>query len=446
MSTGAGKQRMNDPIEASLSHWCHLLQYLSAWSYPVLLKDVGLRWVYANPAILDLFGLTGLDYVGHSDAEILGPEAAAICNVSDHRAMANGDLSEDIDRIMERAFLTFKMPLAEQEKTVGLLTIAFEIADLEITEQELRIVTAKAFDAQESIFITDPQKRILLINNAFTRVTGYTFKEVISQTPAILHSGHQDRAFYQAMWDTITRTGFWEGEIWNRRKNGEIYPEWEKIHAVINKNGQVTHYMAHFTDISERKAQEEKLRQMALYDGLTGLPNRRLLEAYLEQAMARAQRHQKLLAVVMMDLDGFKPVNDTYSHSIGDEVLQVIGRRLRKVLRKTDFVARWGGDEFALLIEDLADLNGLRQALSQVEEAITTPIPLHNSQSIQIAASAGVYIYPFGEEKTGELLLHCANQALYHSKSHKADRECFWILFGEDGVSSENEKNVGSGD
>jgi diguanylate cyclase (GGDEF)-like protein len=177
---------------------------------------------------------------------------------------------------------------------------------------------------------------------------------------------------------------------------------------------------------------EAAIHQMAFYDDLTGLPNRRLLESQLEQDMARSTRHGKLLAVCMLDLDGFKPINDGYGHDAGDEVLAALGQRLRAVLRKSDFVARLGGDEFVLLVEDITDLDDLTRVLDKAQKAITAPIPLSNGAAVRLQASIGVCLHPFGEEETGDQLLRCADQALYESKAHKADRDRPWVFFGEE--------------
>ncbi len=177
---------------------------------------------------------------------------------------------------------------------------------------------------------------------------------------------------------------------------------------------------------------EAAIHQMAFYDDLTGLPNRRLLENQLEQDMARSKRHGKLLAVCMLDLDGFKPVNDGYGHDAGDEVLAALGQRLRAVLRKSDFVARFGGDEFVLLVEDISNVDDLTRVLDKAQRAITTPIPLSNGAAVRLQASIGVCLHPLGEEESGDQLLRCADQALYESKAHKADRDRSWVFFGEE--------------
>ena len=197
-------------------------------------------------------------------------------------------------------------------------------------------------------------------------------------------------------------------------------------------NGERAGIMIIGRDITEQKEAEERVKQMAFYDDLTALPNRRFLEIQMKQGMARAERHNRLLAVCMMDLDGFKPVNDTYGHAAGDEVLVALGKRLSEALRKSDFVARLGGDEFVLLVEDLEDMVGLATIMKKIEDTITAPIPLSNGKSVQIGASMGVALYPFGDTDTGDKLLRLADQALYESKKNKADRERFWVLFGEE--------------
>lgn len=201
---------------------------------------------------------------------------------------------------------------------------------------------------------------------------------------------------------------------------------------LFKENGERAGIMIIGRDITAEKAAEERIKQMAFYDDLTALPNRRFLEIIMKQGMARAKRHDRLLAVCMMDLDGFKPVNDIYGHEAGDEVLVAMGKRLPEALRKSDFVARLGGDEFVLLVEDLEDLDDLANIMKKIESIISASIPLSHGESVQIGASMGVAIYPFGDTDTGDKLLRLADQAMYESKTNKADRERFWVLFGEE--------------
>lgn len=297
---------------------------------------------------------------------------------------------------------------------------------------ELLRVCSHALDfLDEAVMITDSQKRIVRVNTAFTRWTGYTAAEAVGKSPAILQSGQQSQEFYQTMWDALRLDGVWHGELINRRKNGDIYPERLTITALINPDNQVTYYIGTFIDSSAHKQQEKRLQRLAMYDELTGLPNRRMLQNHLDQAMARSIRHERVLAVCMLDLDGFKPVNDVYGHEAGDQVLAVLGKRMPEALRKTDLVARLGGDEFVLLIEDIAGMDDLIPILDKIHTAITEPVTLRNGETVQVGTSLGIYLYPFGEEEIGDQLLRCADQALYESKIHKADRERFWAIFGE---------------
>ena len=201
---------------------------------------------------------------------------------------------------------------------------------------------------------------------------------------------------------------------------------------LFKENGERAGIMSIGRDITEQKEAEERIKQMVFYDDLTPLPNRRFLEIQMEQAMVRAKRHERLLAVCMLDLDGFKPVNDTYGHDAGDYVLQILAKRLQSVLRRTDFVARLGGDEFVILAEELDRMDPLESILDKIGEAVHAPVALEDGQTVRIGLSMGVCIYPFVEGDESDALLRLADQALYQSKAHKTDREHFWVLFGEE--------------
>lgn len=243
-------------------------------------------------------------------------------------------------------------PIRVSEKTL-LFSIIHDITRQHEAEQELRIA-AIAFESQEGMFVTDANMIILRVNRAFTDITGYTADQAIGKTPQLLQSGRHDESFYNAMWESIAAHGTWQGEIWNRRKSGEIFPEWLTITAVKDENEAVTHYVAALMDISLRKASEEAVSRMAFYDALTMLPNRRMLVDRLSQAMAASKRNRKLGAVLFLDLDNFKPLNDTHGHIVGDILLVEVARRLAQCVRETDTVSRFGGDEFVVLLHDLS--------------------------------------------------------------------------------------------
>ena len=229
-----------------------------------------------------------------------------------------------------------------------------DITERKQAEVALRIA-ATAFEAQEGMFITDAARVILRVNRAFSDITGYTAEEAVGQTQQLLNSGRHDAAFFAAMTDSIQRSGAWQGEIWNRRKNGEVYPEWFTISAVKGNDGIVTHYVATLTDITARKVAEDEIKQLAFYDTLTRLPNRRLLLDRLRQALATSARTGRHGALLFIDLDNFKTLNDTLGHDIGDLLLQQVALRLVSCVRDGDTVARLGGDEFVVMLEDLSE-------------------------------------------------------------------------------------------
>ena len=285
-------------------------------------------------------------------------------------------------------------------------------------ETELRI-SATAFESQESMLITDAYGVILRVNKAFTESTGYAAEEVIGRTPNLLKSGRHDADFYRKMWEEINRTGTWQGEIWDRRKNGDIYPKWLTISAVKGDDGIVTHYVGSHIDITERKAAEEQIRQLAFHDPLTRLPNRQLLLDRLKQSLASNARSGRKGALLFIDLDNFKTLNDTLGHLMGDLLLQQVAERLAKCVREGDTVARLGGDEFVVMLEAMGE-----QAIEAAEqaEAVGKKILASLSQPHQLdtnifrsSGSIGATVFS-GDAQEAEELLKQADIAMYQAK------------------------------
>ncbi len=297
--------------------------------------------------------------------------------------------------------------------------LATDISEIKLAENELRIA-ATAFESQEGMFITGADGVIQRVNNAFVETTGYSAEEAVGKTPAILKSGRHDAAFYQEIREALDRDGHWQGEIWNRRKNGEIYPEWETISVVKGADGQITHYVSTFTDISLRKKTEEQIRTLAFYDPLTQLPNRRLLLDRLHQALASSVRNERQGALLFIDLDNFKSINDTQGHAVGDLLLVEAARRLQGCIREGDTTARLSGDEFVVLLEDL-DANE-QAAASQAEtvgEKILATIGkpyFINGHEHHSTASIGITLFR-GPVKTMDEMLKRADVALYQAKA-----------------------------
>lgn len=293
-------------------------------------------------------------------------------------------------------------------------------------EADLRIA-ATAFEAHEGMVVTDADTVILRVNRGFTEITGYTAAEAVGMTPRLLRSGRHDADFYAAMWESIRRDGGWQGEIWNRRKSGEVYPEWLNITAVVGARNELTHFVATLTDITRRKAAEDAIKHLAFYDPLTRLPNRRLLLDRLQQALAACARSGRLGAILFIDMDNFKTLNDTLGHEVGDQLLQEVARRLTTCVRPSDTVvriggtvARFGGDEYVVLLEGLSEIAQL--AASEVENigtriliALARP---YNLSGRDYHSSASVGITLFGSHgETVEELLKRADMAMYRAKA-----------------------------
>jgi diguanylate cyclase (GGDEF)-like protein/PAS domain S-box-containing protein len=286
-------------------------------------------------------------------------------------------------------------------------------------------LTSTVFEnSMECIMITDAQGKFINVNPAFIQITGYTLEEILGKTPRILKSGHHDPAFYSAMWRAINITGCWKGEVWNRSKAGDVYPELLSISAVRDNQGMITYYVGISSDISLLKKHEKQLEHIAHYDALTGIPNRVLLADRMKQAIAQDKREQKMLCVCYLDLDGFKPVNDTLGHQAGDLVLIEIARRIGSMLREGDTVARLGGDEFVVLLPKLKHVEECIATLNRLHECIALPIVILD-QSFSLTASIGVSIFP-NDDNDPDMLLRHADQAMYIAKQSGKNRYHFY--------------------
>lgn len=283
------------------------------------------------------------------------------------------------------------------------------------TEEKLSLAASVFTEAREAIMITDADARIVQVNQAFCEITGYSPEEVLGRNPRLLQSGYQEPAFYRAFWEQLQQQGHWSGEIWNRRKNGEIYAEQQTISAVKNDKNETHHYVCLFSDISDRKQHEKQLEQQAFYDQLTGLPNRQLLTDELTLAIQQRRQTQSLLAVAYIDLDGFKQINDSYGHAIGDQLLITVAHRMKKILRGTDMVARIGGDEFVAMFHVSKESSHWLHLVNRLLHAIARTIQIGTLQ-LNVSASIGLSFYPQAGEVNAEQLLSQADQAMYQAK------------------------------
>ncbi len=296
------------------------------------------------------------------------------------------------------------------------------------TERQLRTVTSdlrtsaatarlaeRVFEnALEGIVVTDPDGTIVMVNPAFSAITGYSAEEAIGQNPRMLRSERHDTSFYERMWSALLGKGQWSGEIWNRKKSGEAYPEWLNISAIRDEHGRTTNFVAVFHDMSDIKRDHLAIQHLAQHDPLTGLPNRSLLDDRLQMALAQARRKSAMLAVVFVDLDDFKEVNDTHGHSTGDQLLQHVALVLRGCVRDEDTVARFGGDEFVLLLTGLGDTFGAVRAVHCAQQALAEPLEIAGRR-LEVTASFGMTFYP-ADGASADILLRNADLAMYRAK------------------------------
>lgn len=307
----------------------------------------------------------------------------------------------------------------EYANELAVLGWFYDVTDLRNAEHELRIA-AQAFETQEGIVVTDERGIIIRVNHSFTKMTGYRAEEAIGNRMSMMKSGMQQPEFYRNLWKTLVRNQFWQGEIWNKRKNGEIYPEWITITAVLAEGGKTNNYVAIFSDITERKQAEQQIHQLAFYDPLTGLPNRRLLMDRLQQAFAASARSEQHGAVIFMDLDHFKTLNDTRGHDMGDLLLIEVAQRTQTCVREGDTVARLGGDEFVIVLESLSP--HAHEAATQAElvaEKIRATL-IHPFQLKHVVhystPSLGIALFLAHQENIDDLLKH-ADTAMYQAKT-----------------------------
>ena len=286
--------------------------------------------------------------------------------------------------------------------------------------KSLEMSSAVFEHTMDGVLITDAQNNIVHVNDAFFDITGYTLSSVIGKNPKILRSGQHDKHFYQKIWDQLNLYGYWQGEVTNRKKNGEIYIEWLSINAISNSRGQIENFIGIFSDVTHQRKDAHDHAYLATHDPLTGLSNRLLLSDRLEHAIDHAARFDKCISLIFCDLDNFKPINDTYGHTVGDEILKRVGASLKDILRKEDTVCRFGGDEFVILVEELDSFEYLDDILQRINDLIKTPCVI-DGHTIPIGMSIGASIYPDDGETT-ESLIDSADSAMYRAKKGGKNR------------------------
>ncbi len=392
----------------------------------ILIVDENMKIVSTNRQFIDLFGIPESLVEAGDDEEMLNYAAGMVKDpeafMARVRELYGSRELEGRDEVLlagGRIIDRYTCPIFSRDgHYFGRAWHFRDVTESRHAEEELRIA-AKVFESREGVIVTDSRANILKVNESFTKVTGYTQDEVYGKNPKILQSGRQGKDFYKQMWAELNKMGQWQGEIWNRRKNGEIYPEWLSISGVKNSEGAVSHFVASFSDISTQKEAQDRIYHLAFYDPLTRLPNRRLLLDRLGHALASSARSKIYGALLFIDLDNFKAVNDTYGHETGDGLLKEAAERIRRAVREEDTISRLGGDEFVVIIEELNP--GMNQAASMAKRvaekiAATLAKPYRmQGKEYHCSGSVGVSLFDGSETESDEVLRH-ADMAMYQAK------------------------------
>ena len=398
-----------------------------------------LRRSYVSPAFERFTGHEARQVVGRSPLENwVAPcdeadrtrHLAALRQVADTGQATERELTStqaDDTRCVIR--IRYVPELEKDGQLTGVLAVGQDISAQRAMEDRLRM-TASVFSAtREGIMITDASGHILEVNPAFSRITGYERGEALGATPSLLASGRHDHSFFRAMWSSLSQQGHWSGEIVNQRRNGERYTAQLDIAAVDGHNGSVRYFVGVLADVSRLKQHEAHLRHVAYHDDLTGLPNRLLLRKRLTKAIARAERRGHRVAVLYLDLDGFKPANDVHGHATGDQVLQTVARRLADSVRSSDVVARIGGDEFVAVLADVPSLPECEATAHRLLDAINEPIVVQG-RCLTLSASMGASLFP-DDERDPDILLRYADHAMYSAKAAGRNQLIFYSAIAD---------------
>jgi diguanylate cyclase (GGDEF)-like protein/PAS domain S-box-containing protein len=423
--------------------------FLDKTSDFVYFKNHEGRMRFCSQSLAELFGYGNWrEMVGKRDRDLFPAHSSEIYAAEEAYVFAAGQpLLNKINSYQniegQPAFVqTSRWPLFNAAGEVeSIFGIGRDVTESRQAQARIQLAANVFTHAREGIMICDARGAIIDVNTSFCRITGYLRDEVIGANPRILNSGRQDAAFYAAMWHTIVQTGHWSGEIWNRRKSGEVYAEILTISTVFDTEQQVKNYVALFTDITPMKEHQSQLERIAHYDMLTGLPNRLLFADRLGQAMHLSDRSKRSLSVLYLDLDGFKSVNDTYGHETGDALLVQIAQRMRLALREGDSLARFGGDEFVAVLANLEHPHDCVPVLERLLLAASGPLTLccnAESVTLRVSASIGATIYP-KDGADADLLMRHADQAMYLAKQAGKNRYHLFDVDHDTAVKSQRE-------
>ncbi|MGB1237450.1 MAG: diguanylate cyclase domain-containing protein [Pseudomonadales bacterium] len=402
----------------------------------IYFKDIESRFRFCSQTLADITGHESWrDMLGKHDLEVFPPDTAKIYYEEELPIFTSGEpLLNKVDPYYDeydrkRWVNTNKWPVFNDEhNVVGLFGISRDVTEQQQTQEELRIAASVFDNVSEGLIVTDAQGVILRANQAFYTLCGYPEEKVLGATPALLNSGHHDDDFFQQMWRSLAEDKLWQGTIWNRHRDGSLFATNTSLTASLDSRGEIINYIGTYTDITRQQQQFEEVQRMAYYDPLTELPNRVLFNDRLDHALRQSTRSRERLAVCFLDLDKFKPVNDTYGHKVGDLLLVEVAERILQTIRESDTVARLGGDEFALILSGFHNTQELQLILERVLAKCQAPFNLQQYKGIEISASIGVCIYP-DLNANAEQLLKAADKAMYQAKEEGRGR---YQLYGSE--------------
>jgi diguanylate cyclase (GGDEF)-like protein/PAS domain S-box-containing protein len=391
----------------------------------VMLFDREMRCQIADGAGFRPTGMRAQALVGRPVTEAFPREARAAAQSYCMRALEGEAIQATLQAYGGRDWSVHVLPVHDASDVIAAgMVIARDVTDKRRVEEQLRLSSLAFENIADGVVISDAENRVVSVNKAYTVITGYTEEEAIGRAPAVLHSEKQDAAFYAMLWDCVRRDGHWQGELWNRRKNGDVYPEFLSISALKDESGLTTHYVGVFNDISQFKAYEEHLEYLAHHDPLTGLPNRTLLEDRVEIAIANAERRNNSVALLFVDLDRFKLINDTLGHAIGDELLIDVAKRLSACVRASDTVSRHGGDEFLVLLPEIHGVDDAARIAEKLMDDASRPYSVAGHE-LATSVSIGIAVYPDNGEHMSDLLRN-ADAAMYAAKERGRNRYQFY--------------------
>jgi len=414
------KQKLiEESLKLSNVKYEHLVENI-AGEYCFYMHDTQGIITYVSPSIFEMLGYTVDEAKAHyadfvtdhpSNYQIFASTDAVLRGEKQPTYLAQFRHKDGTTRWIE----VNESPIFDESgKVIGVEGIMHNINALKESEFKLKLAASVFTNAKEGITITDSNGMIIDVNQAYEILTGYSKEELIGQSSSMLRSGRQTKEFYEDMWKKLLDEGHWSGEVWNRRKSGEFYAQILTISAVYDLDGSIMNFVGLVTDITSMKEHQKELEKIAHYDPLTALPNRLLLSDRLSHAIASANRRGRKLAVIFLDLDGFKPVNDTYGHEVGDELLRLLAKEMQTALREEDTLARIGGDEFVGVITDIGKDEECRAVLERLVNAISTPFVIKMLQ-IKVSASIGIAFYP-DDGTDSDILIRNADQAMYVAK------------------------------